>query len=501
MNFLGDFINGGFVKGPTDGQWEKLSPSDQNDKILSPVYSLSSVEKAYEAAQEAFAPWRDLGLEKRKEFIFNLQKVYQKREKEICDLIARETGKPLWEASTEAKALHSKITVTLEQSLNLVKEHPIENALPGGIRGVIRYQPRGVLGVLGPFNFPTHLPNGHIIPALLLGNTIIFKPSEKTPAVGQWFGEVFKEAHFPKGVFNMIQGPVEVGQKLSQHSHLDGVLFTGSYEVGLQIKKNTLYQYNKILALEMGGKNTALVWKDADLEKAIYENLMGAFITAGQRCSCTSKILIHRSVYEAFASRFSQAAKKIKVGHWKDNPFFGALIDHTAQERYLKFQDIAQREGAEALLKGQAIELSSYKGHYVTPSVHLVSKHNPDSVYQNTEFFSPNTALYPIDSFEEAIDMTNSSGFGLAMSIFTKDKKLYEETAMKAKVGLLNWNRATTGASSKLPFGGRGRSGNDRPSGDFAVYYCSSPVASLEDESTFKKESLKKQPPGLNYDF
>ena len=499
MRFLGDFINGEFSLEDLEKetQKEKISPSDRSDSILTFSSSFSSVKRACEASKKAFSLWRDLGVKERTKYLLRLKKVYEKRKEEIAEMISRETGKPLWETKGEAQALASKIDITLQESLKLVKTQTIPKA-SGSMKGLIRYQARGALGVIGPFNFPAHLPNGHFIPALVLGNTLVFKPSDKTPATGQLLAEIFKACEFPKGVFNMIQGGGDIGQSLVENPLLDGVLFTGSYEVGLKIKQTTLYQAHKILALEMGGKNTSLVWKDCDLKRAVYENLMGSFISAGQRCSCTSKIFVHRKVYDEFSSHFVESAQKITVGHFREKCFYGALIDEDSEKRYLKFQDIAEREGAQTLLKGEKIE-TSFEGHYVSPSVHLVLKPSSKSVYQNTEIFGPSVALYPIDSFEEALHLQNSSSYGLAMSVFSKDKSLYEESVKKAQVGILNWNKSTVGASSKLPFGGRGFSGNDRPSGSFAVYYCSSPVASLEGEFSFKKEK-ESQPPGLNYE-
>ncbi len=497
MKFLGDFIDGQFSLQDHEEKTPKLSPSDTSDHILSFSSSFSSVKRAYEAARRAFPLWRDLNISQRKKYLLKLKKAYEKRSSDIAEIISRETGKPLWEAQGEAKALASKIDITLNESLKLVQKQVIPKALKT-ITGVIRYQARGVLGVIGPFNFPAHLPNGHFIPALLLGNTVVFKPSDKTPATGQLIAEVFKSCEFPKGVFNLIQGQADIGQKLAEHPGIDGLLFTGSYEVGLKIKRMTLYQAHKILALEMGGKNTSLIWKDANLKRAVYENLIGSFATAGQRCSCTSKIFIHRNVYDEFASYFIKGAQRIKVGHWKDKPFYGALIDEASERRYLQFQDIAVREGAKTLLRGEKIE-SPYEGYYVSPSVHFISKPSQKSVYQTTEIFGPCTSFFLIDSFEEAIELNNSSGFGLAMSVFSKDSQIYKESTRKAKVGVLNWNRSTVGASSKLPFGGRGFSGNDRPSGSFAVYYCSSSVASLEGENFFKAKE-ETQPPGLNYE-
>jgi len=376
-----------------------------------------------------------------------------------------------------------------------VAEERIVNALPQ-VDGVIRHKPRGVMSVIGPFNFPAHLPNGHIIPALLMGNTIVFKPSEQTPFVAQVYSECIQAAGFPEGVYNMVQGDGETGRRIVTHEHVDGVLFTGSYEVGLRIKQETMNHYWKILALEMGGKNATVVWADADMNKAIYESLIGSFMSTGQRCSCTSRILVHDSVADEFTDRFYEAAKKLTIGHWSEDPFMGPLINEPAVEKYLRFQEIAKREEAEPLMRGKALDLK-YKGYYVTPSINLVKKFDPNSTYQKNEIFGPNVAIYRVHDFDETLNIVNSTGYGLVMSLFSKNRDLYQKALLEARVGLLNFNRTTNGASSKLPFGGMGKSGNDRPSAHYAIQYCSVPVASLEDLNSFEGTKLL---PGMTFE-
>lgn len=497
VKFLGDYIDGAWIKSETPNEnWEIRSPADQNDFVVTASGYFNNVTSACRAAKYAFKKWSHSPLNERKDHLVKLKKVFQQRAEDMAKIIARETGKPLWEAKTEAAALANKIEVTLEHSLKLIAEEKISAALPG-LDGVIRYRPRGVMAVIGPFNFPAHLPNGHIIPALVAGNTVVLKPSEKTPAVGQFYAECFNEASFPAGVFNLVQGQSEVGRRLVQNEDVDGVLFTGSYEVGLKIKQDTLDHYWKLLALEMGGKNSSLIWSDADLEKAVYETIVGAYMTTGQRCSCTSKIILHRSIRDRFIENFHETAKKLSIGYWEENPFMGPLISQDAVDKYLRFQEIAKREGAECLMRGKTLDLAR-SGYYVTPSIHLVSKFDKTSTYQKNEIFGPNVAVYTVDDFDEALEIVNAGGFGLVMAIFTKDRTLYEKSLLEAKVGLLNWNRTTNGASSRMPFGGIGKSGNDRASGHFAIQYCAIPVASLEDFGPFDKNKLL---PGINFNF
>lgn len=492
----GDFINGAWhpVEKP-DGEIKDLSPADLSDHLMTVRFRHDRVEEAVRSARKAFGPWARLTIEERKVHLLRLKDIFDKHAEQMAQVIARDGGKPLWDSTTEAKALGAKVDITVNHSAKLIAEEHIPNALPQ-VEGVIRYKPRGVMAVIGPFNFPAHLPNGHIIPALLVGNTVVFKPSEQTPAVGQFYAELFEKAGFPPGVFNLVQGDGEAGRRLVAHEEVDGVLFTGSYEVGLRIKQETLTHYWKLLALEMGGKNATVVWDDADMDKAIYETLVGAYMSTGQRCSGTSRVIVHDRIADEFTERFYQAAKKLTVGHWSENPFMGPLVNAAAVEKYVRFQEIANRENCESLMRGKSLDLK-HKGFYVTPSIHLVKKFEANSVYQKSEIFGPNVAIYRTSDFDETMKVVNSTGYGLVMALFSKNRDLYLRALQDAKVGLLNWNRTTNGASSKLPFGGMGKSGNDRPSAHFAIQYCSVPVGSLEDPTPFDPTKML---PGMTMD-
>lgn len=493
----GDFIKGHFrhVERPKT-EITDASPADLNDTIgVFPVVH-AHVEEACEAAREAYPAWAALDIEERKKYLHRLKELFMAHEAEMAELISRDTGKALWDSMTEAKNLSNKIDITINFSLKLIEEERIPNATPQ-VDGVIRHKPRGVMAVLGPFNFPAHLPNGHIVPALLAGNTIVFKPSEQTPAVGQFYAELVEKAQFPPGVFNLVQGDAESGRRLVVNESVDGILFTGSYEVGLKIKQETLTHYWKILALEMGGKNATVVWDDADYSKALYETIVGSYLSSGQRCSGTSRIILHEKIADRFIEDFYQASKKLSIGHWSENPFMGPLINAGAVEKYIRFQEIANRENCENIMRGKALDLK-HKGYYVTPSIHLVKKFDPQSVYQKSEIFGPNVAIYTVSNFDEALKIVNSTGYGLVMALFSKSQELYKRALIEARVGLLNFNRTTNGASSRLPFGGMGKSGNDRPSAHYAIQYCTVPVASLEDPTPFDGT---KAFPGMNLDW
>lgn len=502
----GDLIGGEFRKqdDPT-GEWKVISPADLTDELARVTYSYRSVDLAVESARRAVKGWRKLSPTARGEYLKKYKDALKARSEELTQVIAREVGKPLWEAASEVQTMLNKVDVTLNESLALIADRELPGILPG-THGASRYRPHGVMAVIGPFNFPGHLPNGHIVPALAAGNAVIFKPSEKSPLVGQLMAECFIQAGLPAGVFNLIQGEKEVGRRLCVHEGVDGVLFTGSYEVGLRIKQDTLQQYWKLLALEMGGKNAVIVAEDADLDWALHESLFGAFVTAGQRCSATSRILVQKSRLQEFVERFHARSKAFAIGHPMDNPFMGPLIDASSVDRYMKFQGIAAREGFEVLMRGKALEVQGRKGHYVTPSICVQAEGSvaatQRSVYQQSELFAPNVAIVGYTDLEEAVRQANATEFGLVCSVFTQSRTVYEHCREDLEVGLVNWNRTTVGASSKLPFGGTKKSGNHFPTALTATLYSAYPVASLELEKAptpADQQVTAQKTPGLNW--
>lgn len=497
FQFRGQFVGGEF-KVPADpsGEWTVRSPADLSDEVLHVRYSYRAIDEAVSSARAAFSKWRKLPPQERAEYLKKYQSELKKREDHLCEAMAREVGKPLWEAKTEVTAMVGKVDVTINESMKLIADSRIPDILPG-TTGLIQYRPLGVMAVIGPFNFPGHLANGHIVPSLLTGNTVIFKPTEKSPLVGQIMAECFHAAGFPAGVFNLVQGEKEVGRRLVIHEGVDGILFTGSYEVGLRIKQDTLQQHWKMLALEMGGKNSAIVWDDAPLEYSVNEVLTSAFITAGQRCSSTSRVIVHKSRVDEFTESLHEKSKAFKIAHPFENPFMGPLIDSTAVERYMKFLGIASREGCELIMRGKSLDLE-YSGHYVAPSICRVDasvEQVKKSVYQQTELFAPNVVILSTDQIEEAIALANATQFGLVSSVFTESRAIFTECLDMLQCGLVNWNRGTIGASSKLPFGGFKKSGNHRPAALMSTLYCTTPIGGLEVESPLSLKATEY--PGL----
>ena len=477
ISFKGDYIFGKFQLSKTGKRRVKISPADLSDKIMAFYFDPCRVDKTCLLGREAFLSWQRTPKKQRLEKLFKLKNIFQKREKEMAEVIARETGKPLWESRGEVKSLSNKVDVTLKESLKLVKDKTVKD-FSGQEVGSLRYKGHGLMAVIGPFNFPMHLPHGQILPALALGNSVLFKPSEKTPASGQLLAECYHELNLPKGVFQMLQGDAQTASAICRHQAVDGVLFTGSFSAGQKIKEALIKDHWKILALEMGGKNSVLVWDYKDLNFVLKEVLKGAFWTAGQRCTSTSRIIVNKQIAKEFLPVLIKASKNLSIGFWKDNPFMGPLIEKSSQDRFFHYQELLEKKGVDILLKGK--KPKGLKGWYVTPGLYRMP-FDKECPFQSEETFTPQAAIYEVETLKEALDIINHSGYGLALSLFSQNRKVREKVYYGTKTGLFYVNRATCGASPYLPFGGQGRSGNNRPAGSFMVHSCSFPVALMED--------------------
>ena len=477
ISFLGSYVKGRFQSpSKKDCVKKHISPADFKDLIFTwPEKTTREIDSAILAGKTAHNNWGSLSLKERVKRLEPLKTIIKQNIKAWAELISRETGKPLWESQGEVKALISKTDFVLKEGLKRIQEQIELKA-----NGRTRFKSRGLLLVIGPFNFPMHLPFGQILPALVAGNTVIFKPSEKTPASAQKLAQAFDCLDLSPGVFQMIQGGAETSKKLCQTKNIDGVLFTGSFEVGQKIKESLVKDFSKILVLEMGGYNSALIWEDADLDSAVKETLRGCFWTAGQRCSSSSQIILHKKIAKAFIKKFLKSAQEIKGDHWSKNSFMGSLIDSKSVQRFFGLQKEIKRKGGKVLLEGK--QILKEKGYYVSPGIYKM-KFDKNSAFGTKESFTPQVILYETKSLNSALEMINHSGYGLSLSIFSKNKKIQEEVFQKAKVGLVNYNLSSAGASGYLPFGGLGKSGNDRPAGSFAIDFCVTPVAEKFSES------------------
>ncbi len=470
----GDFIGGRFVVPESpDELLEIRSPADLDQVVAVHPVAVAHVSRAVSAARGAFSTWRRLGYEARAALLRGYQERVRHHAAAFADLLAREAGKARWDAASEAGALAAKVDLVLGEGAEWTQDRRLDD-LPGEIR----FRPHGVLAVLGPFNFPVHLPNGQILPALLLGNTVVFKPSEKCPSAAVLMMRCFEEAGFPPGVVNLIQGGAQTAVALSQHADVDGILFTGSVPVGKAIVAANAARPGRLVALELGGKNASIVLDDANVEAAARHIAFAAYASAGQRCTATSRVFVTRGVADALVSHFADAARRVVVGHpLTEGTFMGPLISDQAKHALLEAQANARRAGFEAVVEGGAYDVGR-RGHYVRPSVHL-APHAEVRVpgYTHDELFGPDVAVYVVDDLDHAIRLTNDTEFGLACAVFTASAASFEHAADELRVGVLHWNQSSNGASGRLPFGGVKNSGNHRPAGIMAGTFCAYPLA------------------------
>lgn len=396
----------------------------------------------------------------------------ERNKRSLAEAIAQETGKVLWDATGEVTAVINKVGISITAYNERTGRKSSET---NGVTQSLRHRPHGVMAVFGPYNFPAHLPNGHIVPALLAGNTVVFKPSEETPMVAELYAGFWREAGLPEGVLTVVQGAKETGIALAA-SGIDGLLFTGSYETGKILHKQFGGRPEIMLALEMGGNNPLVVWDVADKDAAALLIIQSAFITTGQRCTCARRLILPRGEDgDAVLTALLQWVKKIRIGAYTDQPepFMGPLINLKQAESLLGVQDILKEQGGDPLL-----EIKQIKPHtpFISPGVIDVTA---TENRQDSEFFGPLLQVIRVDSFDAAMTEANATKFGLSAGLISDRQALWEQFQAGIRAGIVNWNRPTTGAASNAPFGGIGYSGNHRPSAYYAADYCAWPMASM----------------------
>lgn len=480
------------------GQWRaaqgqpfvKTNPVGKAQIWAGQEATAEDVQLASESARQAFPQWAVTPLEQRIQIVEEFARLLKENQQHLAEVISQETSKPLWETLTEVQAMIGKAAISIRAYQQRTGESSTD--MPDG-KATLRHRPHGVLAVFGPYNFPGHLPNGHIIPALLAGNCILFKPSELTPWTAEETLKLWQKAGLPNGVINLLQGGRSTGEALASATDVDGILFTGSANTGYHLHKLIAGQPEKILALEMGGNNALIVDDVSDIDAAVHLAIQSAFVSAGQRCTCARRIIVKQgAVGDQFIQRFVEVAKNLKIGAWNDHdqPFMGGVISSQAAQSLLEAQQKLLALGATPLAEMQLLAADST---LLSAGILDVSKVTdiPDE-----EYFGPLTKIYLYQDFDEALKLANQTRFGLAVGLISPDRELYERLLISARAGIVNWNKPLTGASSAAPFGGIGASGNHRPSAFYAADYCAWPMASLETETIELPEKLS---PGISF--
>ena len=470
----GNYVAGRFVPPrAVDGELVVASPADTRDVIARLPWGAAELDSAVQAARDAYPAFRRLGEAARRGLLLAYQSKLREHRDAIALTIAREVGKPLWEAKTEADAMIAKVDLSLGEGARFTATETLAT-LPGEIR----YAPLGVVAVIGPFNFPGHLPNGQIVPALLTGNTVVHKPSEKTPCTALWIARCMHEAGVPPGVFNVVQGDGRVGAALSEHAGIDGILFTGSVTVGRRIAQANAVRPDRLVALELGGKNASIALDDCDLERTARALVFAAFVTAGQRCTATSRLFVTQGIASKLIGRIAELTRGVRVGHiLEPDAFMGPVISEASRDALLAAQAKARGSGYESVVTGAALRVDYPHGFYVRPSVVRAASPELDVPgYSDTELFGPDLAVHVVRSEEHALELAARSRFGLAAAVFTASREAFERAVDALRVGVVCWNRPTAGASGRLPFGGVKDSGNHRPAGILAGLTCTQPI-------------------------
>jgi succinylglutamic semialdehyde dehydrogenase len=470
-----------------DGQgeaFESLNPVTQQVIWSGKAATAAQVDAAVKSARQAFPAWATRTLDERVSVLEAFAAALKSRADEIARCIGEETGKPLWESATEVTSMANKVAISIQS----YRERTGEKSGPlGDATAVLRHKPHGVVAVFGPYNFPGHLPNGHIVPALLAGNAVVFKPSELTPKVAELTVQCWIEAGLPAGVLNLLQGARDTGVALAGHPGIDGLFFTGSSRTGNALHQQFAGRPDKILALEMGGNNPLVVDQVADVDAAVYTVIQSAFISAGQRCTCARRLLVPEGAWgDAFLARLVEVTSTIQVGAFDQQPapFMGSVISLGAARALLDAQELMLANGAIALLE---MTQPAAQSALLTPGIIDVSDVTDRA---DEELFGPLLQVIRYAEFDAAIEEANATQYGLAAGLLSDSQARYQQFWLQSRAGIVNWNKQLTGAASTAPFGGVGASGNHRASAYYAADYCAYPVASLESESLALPASL-----------
>ncbi|WP_413505878.1 succinylglutamate-semialdehyde dehydrogenase [Photobacterium phosphoreum] len=468
------WINNHWVAG--DGEpFQSLNPYDGDVVWQGNAATTAQVEAAVTAASRAFLDWRNTTLTERLAVIERFAQLVQQHQSQLAHIIATETGKPLWESTTEVAAMIGKVALSLNayhERTGILQRQQADTTM------IVRHRPLGVMAVFGPYNFPAHLPNGHIIPALLAGNTIVFKPSEQTPNTAQRMCELWQQAGIADGVINLLQGGRTTGAALAMAAGVDGVLFTGSAQTGHLLHQQFAGQPQKMLALEMGGNNPLVVGQEyGAMDAAVYTIIQSAFLSAGQRCTCARRLYIATGeAGDLLLARLVAVASHLLVGDPLaiPAPFMGSLISNAAADQIMLHQQQLLEAGGVALLMA-----TRGQGAIVTPAIIDVSAITD---LADEEYFGPLLQVSRYDNFTQAVESANQTRYGLAAGLISTDSQQWQYFIDHIQAGIVNRNRPLTGASGDAPFGGPGASGNLRPSAYYAADYCAYPMASIEAE-------------------
>ena len=459
-----NYINGKWVNGRST--FQTINPA--NEELLADIAQadIANVDSAVDAALNAYKSWRLTPAPLRGEMLFKVGDILKQKKEELSQLLTRDMGKVIAEARGDVQeAIDMAYFMGGEGRRLLGYTAPVE--MPNKFGMAVR-DPSGVVGLITPWNFPIAVPSWKIFPALVAGNTIIWKPSPETPAISAAFVKVFEEAGIPAGVFNLIMAPgAEVAKALVSHPNVRVLSFTGSTTTGRAIAESAA-RLNKKVSLEMGGKNAIIVMDDANIELVTDATLWAAFGTSGQRCTAASRLIVQKGIAGKVTESLVERTKKLKLGDGLDSKIdVGPVINKAALDRIHNYVQIGQKEGARTLVGASVADING-KGFFYNPT--LFDRVRPGSTLEAHEIFCPVLSIIDVDSLEEAIEVNNHSQYGLSTSIFTQDVNRAFTAMRDIATGLVYINHGTTGAEIQFPFGGvRGTGNGHREAGQAAL--------------------------------
>ena len=453
-----NYINGKWVDAAGKKTFESRNPADTRELIGVVADSdATDVEKAVEAAARAFRPWAETPAPKRGEILYRAAEQLVKRKAELGEVVCREMGKVLSESLGDVQEAIDMTYYMAGEGRRLSGE-TVPSELPNKDAKAVRV-PVGVFAQITPWNFPIAIPSWKITPALIAGNTVVFKPAEETPVCAARFVEILHEAGLPPGVLNMVHGfGPSAGEPLVRHPNVQGVSFTGSNEVGERVAA-ICGSAHKHFTMETGGKNPIIVMDDADLDLAVEGAIWGGFGTAGQRCTAASRLIVHEKIHDRFVRAFSERAAQLKLGNGLDKKTqVGPVVSEAQQKRVLGYIEIGKKEGAKLILGGHPYRKGKCAhGHFIEPTIFVDV--TPKMRIAQEEIFGPVVSILRARSLKEAIEIANDVPFGLSAAIYSRDVNNTAVAERDLNTGLVYINASTIGAEIQLPFGGTKRTG------------------------------------------
>lgn len=488
----GDYLGGSFFRAArVDGIVESRNPGDLDHVVGSYTYSAPNVDEAIDFCRGALPEWRDMAIDERVDRLRSVADQLHQITNQLAAVVTSEVGKPVWEARMEVLATVRQCDILLRDGPPLLAPQTID-----AIHGVSRRWPLGVVAAIAPAPLPVFVPMGYILSALVAGNTVVFNPSSRTPATGQLIAEVIDRSGLPRGVFQMVQGPGEpIGWKLATHPQVDALVYAGHVRAARTIVRGNEPHVRKRIITQTGGKGTAVVLADADIDRAVYEVVTGAFLTGGQRFNSTARVVVEEPVYEVFRRKALELTARLRVGFGFDQDvFMGPVLSDDFRSEVLTRVSQMEAGGSHVPHRG-IIPEGTLPGHYLTPTVlENGSQGQPGSGAE--EMPGPVLALEVRADREEAWAAADRATYGLCAAVFTQSQQAFEEAQRRLHVGTLNWNRATVAASGRLPISSWGRAGKGSEGNAYLVRALSHPTSVLGEPGAFDPTKLM---PGVSW--